>query len=101
VGGGDGDPNSKKVRIPQSSAVVKAIAEGTIRWEVDPDFGYEVATSVPGIDDPELLQPRRLYQRQGREAEYEAIVKRLGRERAEYLDGFPGLDPAIKKAVAG
>jgi phosphoenolpyruvate carboxykinase (ATP) len=101
VGGGDGDPNSKKVRIPQSSAVVKAIAEGTISWELDPDFGYEVATAVPGIDDPELLQPRRLYQRQDREAEYEAIVQRLGRERAEYLDGFPGLDPAIKKAVAG
>ncbi|MFZ0994537.1 MAG: phosphoenolpyruvate carboxykinase [Candidatus Dormiibacterota bacterium] len=101
VGGGDGDPNSKKVRIPQSSAVVKAIAEGTISWELDPDFGYQVATAVPGVDDPELLQPHRLYQRQGREAEYQDIVKRLGRERAEYLDGFPGLDPAIKKAVAG
>ena len=101
VGGGDGDPNSKKIRIPQSSAVVKAIAERTITWERDPDFGYEIATTVPGLDDPEVLQPRRLYQRQGREAEYQAIVKRLGRERAEYLAGFPGLDPAIQKAVAG
>ncbi|MGB6772354.1 MAG: phosphoenolpyruvate carboxykinase [Candidatus Dormiibacterota bacterium] len=101
VGGGDGDPNSKKIRIPQSSAVVKAIAERTITWERDPDFGYEIATTVPGFDDPELLQPRRLYQRQGREDDYRVIVQRLGRERAEYLAGFPGLDPAIQKAVAG
>jgi phosphoenolpyruvate carboxykinase (ATP) len=101
VGGGDGDPNAKKVRISDSSALVKAIAEGTISWERDPDFGYEVATSVPGIDDPELLQPRRLYQRQGRIDEHQAIVERLRRERAEYLAKYPGLDPRILEAVAG
>ena len=43
VGGPDGDDRSKKVTIPHSSAIVKAIAEGTISWEGDPDFGYEVA----------------------------------------------------------
>lgn len=101
VGGGDGDPNSKKVRIPHSSALVKGIAEGTISWERDPDFGYEVATAVPGIDDPELLQPRLLYQRQGRSGEHQAIVERLRRERAEYLAKYPGLDPGILAAVAG
>ncbi|MGB9483103.1 MAG: phosphoenolpyruvate carboxykinase [Candidatus Dormiibacterota bacterium] len=101
VGGGDGDPRAKKIRIPHSSAVVKAIAEGTITWERDPDFGYEVAASVPGIDDHELLQPRLLYQRQGRADEHQAIVERLRRERAEYLGKYPGLDPEILKAVAG
>ena len=101
VGGGEDNPRSKKIRIPHSSAVVKAIAEGTISWERDPDFGYEVAVSVPGIDDPELLQPRLLYQRQGRSDEHQAIVERLRRERAEYLAKYPGLDPAILEAVAG
>ncbi|HVB14391.1 MAG TPA: phosphoenolpyruvate carboxykinase [Candidatus Dormibacteraeota bacterium] len=101
VGGGEDDPQAKKIRIPHSSALVKAIAEGTIHWERDPDFGYEVATSVPGIDDPELLQPRRLYQRQGRTAEHQTIVERLRRERAEYLANYPGLDPEILQAVAG
>ena len=43
VGGGDGDERSKKVLIPHSSAIVKGIAEGTIEWEADPDFGYCVA----------------------------------------------------------
>ncbi len=99
VGGGEQDPQAKKVRIPHSSAVVKAIAEGTITWEHDPDFGYEVATTVPGIDDPELLQPRLLYQRQGRRAEYQQVVDRLRRERVEYLEGFPGLDERLLSAL--
>ncbi len=101
VGGDAGQPGAKKVRIPHSSAVVKAIAEGTITWEQDPDFGYEVASSVPGIDDEELLQPRRLYQRQGRLEEYQAIVERLRRERREYLGRFPGLDPQLIAGVVG
>ncbi|HEY8836624.1 MAG TPA: phosphoenolpyruvate carboxykinase (ATP) [Dehalococcoidia bacterium] len=39
IGGGDNDPRAKKVKIPHSSAVVKGIAEGTISWILDPDFG--------------------------------------------------------------
>ena len=45
--------------------------EGTIEWTEDPDFGYEVAASIPGVDDLEILQPRRLYERQGRMDEHE------------------------------
>ena len=55
---------------------------------------------MPGIDDPELLQPRRLYERQGRGDEYRRHVERLKAERAEYLAEFPGLDEAIVKAVS-
>ncbi len=99
VGGKDDDDRSKKIRIPHSSAIVKGIAEGTITWDEDPDFGYQVASDVPGIDDPELLQPRRLYQRQGRTDEYARQVERLKAERAAYLAGFPGLEEAIVKAV--
>jgi phosphoenolpyruvate carboxykinase (ATP) len=100
VGGPEGDPSSKKVTIPYSSAVVKAIAEGTIEWERDPDFGYEVATKVPDIDDAEILQPRRLYERTGRGDEYRTIVERLKGERRAYLETFPGLREEIIAAVA-
>ena len=100
VGGSEADEHSKKVTIPYSSAVVKAIAEGTIEWEPDPDFGYEVATSVPDIDDLEILQPRLLYQRQGRGNEYATIVERLKGERRTYLQRFPGLRDVIVNAVA-
>jgi phosphoenolpyruvate carboxykinase (ATP) len=99
VGGKEDDDRSKKIRIPHSSAIVKGIAEGAITWDGDPDFGYQVAGDVPGIDDLELLQPRRLYQRQGRMDEYQAQVERLKAERAAYLAGFPGLDDAVVKAV--
>ncbi|HXF56463.1 MAG TPA: phosphoenolpyruvate carboxykinase [Actinomycetota bacterium] len=99
VGGKEDDPRSKKVTIPHSSAIVKAIAERTIKWDEDPDFGYEVAAEVPGVDDPELLQPRRLYERQGRLDEYQAFVERFKRERVETLRRYPDLAEEIVRAV--
>lgn len=98
--GGEGE-GSKKVTISASSAIVQGIVEGTIEWEPDGDFGYDVATSVPGVDDIELLQPRRLYERQGREEEYESIVARLKKERVEYLNGFPALSPMVLEGLGG
>jgi phosphoenolpyruvate carboxykinase (ATP) len=100
VGGSENDPRSKKLEIEHSGAIVKAIAEETIRWEPDPDFGYEVATEVPGIDDPELLRPRLLYERTGRADEYNGWVERLKLERTEFLAGFPGLRAEILSAVS-
>ena len=99
VGGGDDHPGSKKVAIPFSSAIVQAIVQDTIEWTEDPDFGYEIATSVPGIDDVEIIQPRRLYERQGRLDEYDTMVGRMKRERQEYLASFAGLDEAIVKSI--
>ena len=100
VGGGEDDERSKKVKIKHSSAIVKGIAEGTIEWERDPDFGYLVASSVPGFDDPLLLRPRRLYEEQGRGDEYGALVERFKAERAEFLGKFPSLSEEIVAAVS-
>jgi phosphoenolpyruvate carboxykinase (ATP) len=99
VGGKDGDEGAKKVKIPHSSAVVKGIAEETISWTDDEDFGYQVAEQVPGIDDVELLQPRRLYERHGRTDRYGAMVERMKSERVDFLQGFPELDEQIIKAA--
>jgi phosphoenolpyruvate carboxykinase (ATP) len=99
VGGREDDERSKKITIPTSSAVVKGIAEGTITWDEDPDFGYEIAADVPGIDDKELIQPRRMYEAQGRSKEYDDFVDRFKAERVDFLEGFPGLEPEIIKAV--
>jgi phosphoenolpyruvate carboxykinase (ATP) len=100
VGGPEGHPDSKKLEIEDSGAIVKGIAEETIAWERDPDFGYEVASVVPGIEDVELLQPRRLYARSGRSDEYERLVATLKRERAEFLASYPGLRAEILAAVS-
>jgi phosphoenolpyruvate carboxykinase (ATP) len=100
VGGGDGDDRSKKVKIPHTSACVRAIAEDSISWMQDEDFGYLVAEDVPDLDDAELLRPRRLYERQGRMQEYDEIVGRLKRERHARLEEFPELTPEIVQAAS-
>jgi phosphoenolpyruvate carboxykinase (ATP) len=102
VGGRDEDQRSRKVRIQHSSSIVKGIAEGSIKWEEDPDFGYLVAADVPGLesDDREILQPRRLYEKQGRLVEYNDLVARLTNERREYMRKWEGLNPAIADAVS-
>jgi phosphoenolpyruvate carboxykinase (ATP) len=98
--GGDGkQEGSKKVKIQHSSAVVKAIAEGTIQWEKDPDFGYLVATEVPGIDDADYLQPKKMYARQGRLDEYNQLVAKYNHDRREYLRRWKGLSEEIVNAI--
>jgi phosphoenolpyruvate carboxykinase (ATP) len=99
VGGKDGDDRSKKVKIPHTSACVKGIAEGTISWTQDDDFGYRIAEAVPDLDDVELLQPKRLYERDGRSQEYKDLVERLKAERVARLEEFPELTPEIVKAA--
>ena len=99
VGGKDGDDRSKKVKIPHTSACVRGIAEGTIVFDEDPDFGYLVATSVPDLDDQELLRPVQLYDREGRSDEYRDLVDRLKLERVQHLQQFSELSEDIIKAV--
>ena len=60
---------------------------GAVSWETDPDFGYEVAASVPGVEAPEdgLLVPRLLYTRADRVYEHAAIVPRVRAEVAALI----------------
>lgn len=99
IGGDEKDERSKKVKIQHSSAIVKAIAEGTIKWERDPDFGYLVATEVPGIDDADYLQPKKMYERQGRLDEYDQLVAKYNNDRREYLRKWKGLSEEIVGAM--
>jgi phosphoenolpyruvate carboxykinase (ATP) len=99
IGGDDRDERSKKVRIQHSSAIVKAIAEGTIKWERDPDFGYLVAAEVPELDDADYLQPKKLYERQGRADEYNQLVAKYNADRREYLRKWKGLAEEIVNAI--
>ena len=97
VGGKENIPGSKKVKISHSSAIVKGIAEGTIKWKKDEDFGYEIAEFVPGIskEDLDILQPKLLYKKQNRLDEYYEIVKKLQSERIEHLKKYRDLSEEI------
>ncbi len=68
--------------------VLDAAAAGEVEWEVDPDFGYEVAAKVPGVDPPEdgLLMPRFLYTRADRVYEHAAIVARVRDEVTRLIE---------------
>ena len=51
------------------------------------------------MDDVELAQPRRLYEREGRSAEYREMVEGLKADRVARLEEFPELTPEIVKAA--
>ncbi|MCY4086787.1 MAG: phosphoenolpyruvate carboxykinase [Actinomycetia bacterium] len=101
VGGPESDQRSEEVAIRHSSAIVKAIAEGAIEWTQDPDFGYKIAASVPGIDESNgcLLRPRELYAAHRRLAEYDTLVTRFKSERRAFLESYPSLSVDIVDAV--
>ncbi|MFN2489615.1 MAG: phosphoenolpyruvate carboxykinase (ATP) [Actinomycetota bacterium] len=89
VGGPAADPRSKEIAFNCSFAIVEAIAEGSIIWESDEELGYEIASSVPGVDEPDLLQPRRLYESQRRMDEYRERLTRLKTDWRLYLAALP------------
>ena len=60
LNGDDARQGFKKVTIPRSSAIVAGLVEGTIERTQDPDFGYQVAAAIPGMDATEILPPERL-----------------------------------------
>jgi phosphoenolpyruvate carboxykinase (ATP) len=100
VGGPEEDARSLNIRIADSSAVVSGIVDGSIEWVDDPDFGYQVAASVPGVDGG-VLRPALHYRAQGRGAEYAEAVDRLRRERESYLAGFGRLREEIVAGLTG
>ncbi len=71
------------------ASVLDAALAGAVSWEFDPDFGYEVAASVPGVEFPDdgLLLPRLLYTRADRVYEHAAIVPRIRAEVAALIAG--------------
>ena len=100
IGGSDPE-RSIEITGVHAAAIAAAIGTDEIEWEEDPDFGYRVAASVPGIEgaDRFLLIPRFLYARTDRVYDYAALVPEVKRRRAERLSALDGLDEAIIDAV--
>ena len=99
VGGREESGLAKKVRIGDSSAILEAVMLDSVQWKEDPQFGYEIAAHVPGVEDEDLLQPERLYLKQGRETEYLRIAEQIQKDRTEYINQFDGLYDQIKTAI--
>jgi phosphoenolpyruvate carboxykinase (ATP) len=86
--------NGRKLKVQDSAAIIRGIARGRVKWERDEYWGYEVPTEIPGMEI-EKYQPGRYYT----EAEAKILNDGLKEERTAWLESFPDLDPAIKKAL--
>ena len=102
VGGAEGTPHSKKVKIRHSSAIVQGIAKQSITWKPDPTFGYELASGVDGFseEDHNLLAPKDYYEATARGDEYENIAQSFKKECVAHLRKFPGTDERLIEAVS-
>ncbi|MCB0877082.1 MAG: hypothetical protein KDB46_12920, partial [Solirubrobacterales bacterium] len=74
VGGPADRPGCTEVAPALVAAVLGALPD--VRWEPDPDFGYRVPASVPGLGDPEArtLMPRLVYADNDRVYEHAGLV---------------------------
>jgi len=95
VGARDGSAG-EKITIRASSEIMKQIAREGITWELDPDWGYQVPTEVPGVDLSKY-DPRAHYS----PSEYADRIAKLRSERETWLAQFPGLDPSIPASIEG
>ena len=84
----------EKVSIKASTEIMKQIAKEAIEWETDPDWGYETPKSVPHLDLAKY-SPKTYYTAEM----YRDLVDKLRAERRAWLAQFPGLDPAIPRAI--
>lgn len=97
VGGAD-KKTSVQVKPEDTSTCLRAMIREAIDWEVDKAFDFVYAKSLRHASrevDPNLLNPRLLYESQDRLEEYTEHVATLQSERQEYLERFPGLSPRI------
>lgn len=83
-----------RIQIPETSALFQSIVRGRVEWVDDPHFGLQVPARIEGVDFGRF-DIESHYSKQAAE-EY---VRLLKEERREYLAHFPGLNPAIVKAV--
>ncbi len=94
-----------KVKIRHSSAMLEGLLGQTIRWKLDPDFGYEVVD----VEDPEnaallervpdeILNPVLYFARRDRMEQYREWVDRMKEERREYLLRM-GVEESILRQV--
>ncbi len=78
-------PAGKKIPKELSSSLIREIARGSIRWEKDDFWGYEIPQEVPVIPSwKETWDPRYFYDAKT----HLALCEELKKERQEFLAKF-------------
>ena len=102
VGGPSDREGCFQVDEPLIVALLDAVlGAGVPRWEVDPDFGYEVPSEVPGLEPAQgrALLPRLLYADHDRVYEHAGLVAVKKEERWLIARSLPGLAEEVVAAA--
>ncbi|MBD3285980.1 phosphoenolpyruvate carboxykinase (ATP), partial [candidate division WOR-3 bacterium] len=89
------EDSALKVKIHHSSAMLEAMLAGSIKWKLDPDFGYEIA-DVDAPENAELLEkvpaeilnPVLFFEQAGKMDVYKEWVKTMKFKRREFLKKY-------------
>ncbi len=92
--GKGGKTAGEKISIKTSTALMKNIAKGTIKWTTDPDWHYQVPLEMPEIDIAKY-NPVNYFD----ESEYQNRVSKLRAERLSWLNKYKGLKDEIIEAI--
>lgn len=85
-------PTMRDIRLGDTMGVLDSVLRGGLEdWSLSERTGLNVPRSVRLVDSI-LLHPERLFTR----AEFERRQKALTRQRAEFIDRYPELNPKIK-----
>lgn len=91
----------RRMPIKATRALLSAALDGSladVAFRKDPNFGFEVPVSVPGVDDT-LLDPRRTW---ADPAAYDAQAKKLVQMFAENFEQYlPHIDEDVKAIAIG
>ena len=83
-----------RVEIPEMASIIRGIARDSIKWSKDPNFGTMVPEEVEGTDMTKF-DLNKFYTPE----QINSYVKQLKKERIEWLNRFPELNPEILKTV--
>jgi phosphoenolpyruvate carboxykinase (ATP) len=83
-----------RISLDETPAVFRAIVRNQIEWEQEPYFGTLVPERVEGMDISKFA-PANFYS----QGEIDKYAADLNAERRKHIEQYPGLNPAIVKAL--
>jgi len=82
----------RDISLSDTIGILDSVLRGGLEdWVMSPGTGLMIPRSVRNVDSI-LMRPEKLFQ----SADFEARQRSLDRQRAEFMDRFPGLHPKIK-----
>jgi hypothetical protein len=101
VAGPAGSPAAVASGAELCATALGAALEDEIEWEIDPDFAYEVAAVVPGLDGDvaDAFVPRVLYGASDRVYEHAQLVAATKHRRHAALERVGVVDEGLHAAI--